>query len=99
MLAWLHKPTEYVTPDARKVLALVAREWAGYSRERRASVLAQLVWEIRWDGPKNRFTVMLDETAIRETWLALEIQRAREREERRRSKQPPQPRRRRARRG
>jgi site-specific DNA recombinase len=99
VLAWFHKPTEYVTPDARKVLGLVAREWGGYSRERRPAVLAQLVWEIRWDGPMNRFSVMLDETAIRETWLALEIQRARAREERRRSKQPPTSGRRRARRG
>src|SRR5438105_9766483 len=28
------------------------------------SLVAQLVWEVRWDGPENEFTVLLDETAI-----------------------------------
>jgi len=29
-------------------------------------LVAQLVWEVQWDGRKDRFTVMLDETAIAE---------------------------------
>ncbi len=36
------------------MLAVVAQQWTGYTRERRSSILAQLVWEIRWDGPKSR---------------------------------------------
>jgi hypothetical protein len=30
------------------------------------AALAQLVWEVRWDGPRDQFTVVLDETAIAE---------------------------------
>ncbi len=33
--------------------------------------VAQLVWEVRWDGPKNEFAVVLDETAIAEAHASI----------------------------
>ena len=54
-------------------------------------LLAQLVWEIQWDGQKDRFTVLLDETAIAE-----EHAKIKRRDEERASR--PKPRRKKARR-
>jgi len=28
--------------------------------------VAQLIWEVQWDGPQDKFTVVLDEAAIAE---------------------------------
>jgi hypothetical protein len=75
VIEWFRHPTGAVAEHARKVLGLVARRWDGYARERRLRILAQLVWEIRWDGPKDRFRVLLDETTIEETHLGLEMER------------------------
>jgi hypothetical protein len=33
--------------------------------------VARLVWEVRWDGPKNDFTAVLDETAIAEAHASI----------------------------
>jgi hypothetical protein len=55
-------------------------------------LVAQLVWEIQWDGPKDRFTVVLDETAIAE-----EHAKIKRRDEERASR--PKPRRKKAKRG
>lgn len=49
--------------------------------------VAQLVWEVRWDGPKNEFAVVLDEIAIGEAHASI-VRQEDERENR------PQPRRR-----
>ena len=51
------------------------------------SLVAQLVWEVRWDGPENEFTVLLDETAIADAHASI-IRREEERANR------PKPRRR-----
>jgi hypothetical protein len=36
-------------------------------------LVAQLVWEVRWDGPKDSFAVVLDETAIAEEHAKLKL--------------------------
>jgi hypothetical protein len=49
--------------------------------------IAQLVWEVRWDGTKNGFTVILDETAIGEAHVSImrrEEERAKKSKQRRR---------------
>lgn len=90
VLAWFRRPTGSVTTEARKLLGLVASRWSGYTRERRSAVVAQLVWEIIWDGPKDRFKVLLDETAVEETYLALEAQAGEDADRRRRERSPQQ---------
>jgi len=34
-------------------------------------LVAQLVWEVQWDGRKDEFAVVLDETAIAEEHAAI----------------------------
>jgi hypothetical protein len=51
--------------------------------------VAQLVWEVRWDGPENELTVLLDETAIAEAHASItrwEEERANRPKPRRRSR-------------
>ena len=53
------------------------------------SAIARLVWEVQWDGAKNEFTVMLDETAIAEAHASivrLEVERANRPKPRRRKR-------------
>jgi hypothetical protein len=50
-------------------------------------------WAIHWNGPKCRFRVLLDDTAIEETCLAIDVERERARAAPQQSKQPPRPRR------
>jgi|CXWL01.1.fsa_nt_gi site-specific DNA recombinase len=66
VLAWLRKPTGTVSPEALTVLTSYSTIWAVLFPENVRRAVAQLVWEVQWDGPKNKFTVMLDETAIAE---------------------------------
>jgi len=46
------------------VLTSYSTIWAVLFPENVRRAVAQLVWEVQWDGPKNKFTVALDETAI-----------------------------------
>jgi len=66
VLAWLRKPTTAVSPEALTVLTSYSTIWAVLFPENVRRAVAQLVWEVQWDGPKNKFTVVLDETAIAE---------------------------------
>ena len=65
-LAWLRKPTGAVSPEALTVLTSYSTIWAVLFPENVRRAVAQLVWEVQWDGPKDKFTVVLDETAIAE---------------------------------
>lgn len=66
VLAWLRKPSGDISPEARFVLARYEPIWDVLFPETVRCAVAQLVWEVRWDGPKNEFAVVLDETAIAE---------------------------------
>jgi len=91
VLAWLRKPTDDISPEARLVLTSYAPLWEVLFPQVVQRLLAQLVWEIQWDGQKDRFTVLLDETAIAE-----EHAKIKRRDEERASR--PKPRRKKARR-
>lgn len=49
---------------ATAVLEAYAPHWRKASAASQGRLLAQLVWEIRWDGPRRRLSVTLDEVAI-----------------------------------
>lgn len=70
VLAWLRKPTGKSTGDisaeAHFVLTHYAPIWEVLFPQVVHGLVAQLVWEVQWDGSKDRFTVMLDETAVAE---------------------------------
>lgn len=66
VLTWLRKPTGDVSPEGRFVLARYAPIWKVLFPQVVRGLVAQLVWEVRWDGRKDEFTVMLDEIAIAE---------------------------------
>jgi hypothetical protein len=68
VLAWLRKPTGDISPT---VLTSYAPIWKVLFPETVRSLVAQLVWEVRWDGPENEFTVVLDETAIAEAHASI----------------------------
>jgi hypothetical protein len=65
-LAWLRKPAGDVSPEAYLVLTHYAPIWEVLFPQVVHGLVAQLVWEVQWDGQKDRFTVMLDDTAIAE---------------------------------
>lgn len=70
--------SEATPTDASTQSATVGRPTSG--RRPLHRLVAQFVWEVQWDGPKNRFAVVLDETAIAQDHSA-----------RRRAGQPPTP--------
>ena len=52
--------------------------WAVLFPKNVRRAVAQLVWEIQWDGPQNKFTVVLDDIAIAEAHSSI-VQRLEER--------------------
>ncbi len=64
VLAWLRKPTCDLSPEAHFVLRRFAPLWEALIQQVEHALVAQLVWEVRWDGRKDKFTVVLDDTAI-----------------------------------
>jgi hypothetical protein len=66
VLAWLRKPTGAVSAEALNVLTSYSTIWAVLFPDNVRRAVTQPVWEVRWEGPENRFTVTLDETAIAE---------------------------------
>jgi hypothetical protein len=89
VLRWLREPTSDISPEARSVLTSYASLWPVLFPETVRSAVARLVWEVKWDGPKNEFTVMLDETAIADAHAAImrqEAERANRPKPRRRSR-------------
>jgi len=91
VLRWLREPTSDISPEARTVLTAYAPIWDVFFPQTVSDAVAHLVWEVRWDGRKNDFAVVLDETAIAERHAAV-MRREEERATR------PKPRRRRRRR-
>jgi hypothetical protein len=71
VLAWLRKPTDAVSPEALTVLTSYSTIWAVLFPENVRRAVAQLVWEGQWNGPKDEFTVVLDETAIGEAYASI----------------------------
>lgn len=95
MLAWLRKPTGDVSAEALAVLTAYASIWEVLFPETVRRTVAQLVWDVQWDGPKNEFTVVLDETAIAERHASMmrrEEERADKPKPRRRKRRRAQPR-------
>lgn len=66
VLAWLRKPTADISPEASFVLTRYEPLWEVLFPETIRRAVAQFVWEVRWNGPKDEFAVLLDETAIAE---------------------------------
>ena len=54
------------------MLGAYARAWKKASVASRGRLISQLVWEIRWHGPRRRFYVTLDEVAIAQELARLE---------------------------
>jgi site-specific DNA recombinase len=73
VLAWLRKPTGEISPAANVVLMRYAPIWEVLFPQVVNRLVAQLVWEVQWDGAKDRFTVVLDETAIAEEYAKLKL--------------------------
>lgn len=71
VLTWLRKPTGDIAPDAHFVLTHDAPIWQVLFPQVEHRLVAQLVWEVQWDGRKDKFTVVLDETAIAEEYAAI----------------------------
>lgn len=61
------------TLTANVVLTRYAPIWEVLFPQVVNRLVAQLVWEVRWDGPKDSFTVVLDETAIVEEHAKLKL--------------------------
>jgi hypothetical protein len=55
-----------ISREGQFVLTSYAPIWEVLFPEVVRRLVAQLVWEVRWDGAKNAFAVVLDETAIAE---------------------------------
>jgi hypothetical protein len=72
VLAWLRRPTGGISIEAKAVLTSYAPIWKVLFPATVRRSVAQLVWEVRWDGPHDRFTVVLDETAIAEAYASIE---------------------------
>jgi hypothetical protein len=72
VLAWLRRPTGDISIEAKTVLTSYAPIWKVLFPATVRRSVAQLVWEVRWDGPHDRFTVVLDETAIAEAYASIE---------------------------
>ncbi len=66
VVAWLRKPTGDISPEAQFVLTNYAPIWEVLFPQVVHRLVAQLVWEVQWDGRNDRFTVVLDETAVAE---------------------------------
>jgi len=64
VLAWLRKPTGNLSPEAQFVLTRFAPLWKVLIPRVEQALVNQLVWEVQWDGRQDKFTVMLDETAV-----------------------------------
>ena len=95
VLAWLRKPTGDISPEALTVLTSYAPLWEVLFPETVRRAVAQLVWEVRWDGLRNDFTVVLDETAIAEAHASItrrEEERANRPKPRRRKRKRARPR-------
>jgi hypothetical protein len=73
VLAWLRKPTGEISSEANVVLTRYAPIWEVLFPQVVNRLVAQLVWEVRWDGPKDSFAVVLDETAIAEEHAKLKL--------------------------
>jgi hypothetical protein len=73
VLTWLRKPRGAISPEASFVLMRYAPTWEVLFPQVVNRLVAQLVWEVRWDGPKDSFTVVLDETAIAEEYAKLKM--------------------------
>jgi DNA invertase Pin-like site-specific DNA recombinase len=71
VLAWLRKPTGDVFAEAQFVLTRYAPIWEVLFPQVVRGLVAQLIWEVQWDGQSDRFTVVLDETAIAEEYAKL----------------------------
>lgn len=98
ILTWLRKPTGDLSPEAHFVLTRFAPLWDVLIPQVEHALVNQLVWEVQWDGPKDKFTVMLDEIAITEEHAKLKrrdeeaassVRPRRERGRRRRGREPP----------
>ncbi len=78
VLGWLRKPTGAVSREALTVLTSYSTIWDVLFPESVRRAVAQLVWEVQWNGPADTFAVMLDETAIAEAHSSI-MQRQEER--------------------
>ncbi len=81
--------------EAQTVLTSYAPIWEVLFPETVRRSVAQLVWEVRWDGLKNEFAVVLDETAIAEAHASImrrEEERANQPKPRRRKRRRARPR-------
>jgi hypothetical protein len=58
VLTWLRKPTGDSAPDAHFVLTHYAPIWEVLFPQVEQRLVAQLVWEVQWDGGKDKFTVV-----------------------------------------
>jgi hypothetical protein len=65
-LEWLRAPMGDLSDEAATVLRAYAPVWKVLFPESIAEATAYLVSEVRWDGTRDRFTVMLDDSAITE---------------------------------
>ena len=71
VLSWLKLPPEGISPEAHAVLTKCSHIWAVLFPENVLSLIAELIWEVQWDGPNDDFTVVLDEIAISQLYESL----------------------------
>lgn len=72
VIEWLTAERSGLSFKAAAVLGAYAPHWRKASTASQGRLLSQLVWEIRWDVPRRRLSVTLDEVAIAEEHARLE---------------------------
>ena len=72
VLNWLKLPPEGISPEAHAVLTNCTQIWDLLFPENVLSLIAELVWEVQWDGPNDVFTVVLDEITISQLYESLQ---------------------------
>lgn len=72
VIDWMRAKRSRLSRTAALVLQAYAPEWKKASIASRAPLLSQLVWEIRWHGPRRRFYVTVDEVAVEQELARLE---------------------------
>jgi hypothetical protein len=72
VIEWMKSKQSRLSRTAALVLQAYAPAWKKASVASRARLLSQLIWEIRWHGPRRRFYVTLDEVAVEQELARLE---------------------------
>lgn len=72
VIAWMTSNPSGISATSSAVLSAYAPHLKKAPPARQGRLLSQLVWEVRWDGRRGRFTVKFDELAMAQEHARLE---------------------------